>query len=364
MASPAKRCYDRLPMMTVVATFALALAQDWEPARTWVFMVGILEWKDSASYEGFPKKDRRDEELRTLLLRRGVPEQQILFLKDKEATQARIRKEFADFLGKADGTLFVYYAGHGNRDDRGTAYFIPYDAEGPTESAGWSVPSIFDELAKRFKGSRTLLLADCCYSGALSVEARNRKADVLCLASSQSSAESTGNWTFTEGLLAGFRGDAAVDVDGDGRVRLEELSEVVEKDLAFSEGQLSSFHAPGGGGGLVLAGAGRKKSPREGERLEVRTDGAWHPAWVLEAEKTRLKVRYAGTPEGSEWVEPDRTRAWKPAHHAPGARVEVRWKRKWFPSTILEGKLGVHRVHYEGFGDESDEWVEQKRIRP
>jgi hypothetical protein len=190
----------------------------WEPEKTWVFMVGVLEWKDE-SIARFPKENRRDQELAALLSRRGVPAGQILFLEDGEATLARIRKEFPAFLAKATGTVIVYYAGHGDRDASGAAAFLPYDSQGPLEQSGWSVRSIFDDLEKHFKGSRALLLADCCYSGALSTEARKRKVPALCLASSQSSAESTGNWTFTEGLIAGFRGEGLLDLDGDGKVQ-------------------------------------------------------------------------------------------------------------------------------------------------
>ena len=354
--------------MIAAAWMALVLAQDgpavWDPGKTWVFMVGVLEWKDPFLGR-FPKKDRRDAELASLFGKRGVPGRQIVFLKDEEATLGRIRKEFAAFLGKADGTVIVYYAGHGDRDASGAASFIPYDAEGPLESSGWSVRSIFDDLEKHFKGTGALLLADCCYSGALAVEARKRKGRVSCLASSRSSAESTGNWTFTEGLLAGFRGEASVDLDGDGQVRLGELAAFSEQELAFSEGQLPSFHAPGADGSLVIAPAGKKKPPRSGERLEVESKGAWYPARILEEDGTRLRVRYAGYgAEWDEWVGPDRARAWKPAHHVAGTRVEVRWKTEWHPSTILEGRLGVHRIHYEGYGEEWDEWVSSDRIRP
>jgi hypothetical protein len=335
----------------------------WEPEKTWVFMVGVLEWKDEAIAR-FPKENRRDQELAALLSRRGVPAGQILFLEDREATLARIRKEFPTFLAKATGTVFVYYAGHGDLDASGAAAFLPYDSEGPLEHSGWSVRSIFDDLEKHFKGSRAILLADCCYSGALSTEARKRKVPALCLASSQSSAESTGNWTFTEGLIAGFRGEGLLDLDGDGKVQLEELATHSEQELAFSEGQLSSFHAPGDAGRLVIAPATPKKSPRLGDRLEVESKGAWYPARVLEEDGASLRVHYAGYgDEWDEWVGPDRVRPWKPVHFASGSRVDVRWKKRWYASTILEGKLGVHRIHYEGYGGEWDEWVSSARIR-
>src|SRR4051794_16403888 len=60
-----------------------------------------------------------------------------------------------------------------------------------------------------------LLLADCCYSGCLAdaVSQQARRIAYACAASSLASELSTGNWTFTEGLLAGLRGQAFVDAD-------------------------------------------------------------------------------------------------------------------------------------------------------
>ena len=38
-------------------------ALDWKPARTFVFVVGLLEWADSETFEPFPKENRRDLQL-------------------------------------------------------------------------------------------------------------------------------------------------------------------------------------------------------------------------------------------------------------------------------------------------------------
>jgi hypothetical protein len=327
-------------------------------------MVGVLEWKDP-SVDRFPKEGRRDLELARLFEDRGVPRAQIVFLRDEEATLARIRKELSDFLPKVRGTLFVYYAGHGVKDDAGRTYFLPYDSEDAIETSGWSIPSLFDDLEKHAGGAQAILAADCCYSGALADEARKRKVRAACLASSRSSAESTGRWTFTEQLLAGFRGDPRLDLDGDRKVRLEELARDTELEMAFREEQLSSFHAAGVPPALALAAAPPKVHPRIGERLEAKRKEKWRRASIVEMDGARARVRYAGRgPEEGEWVEAHRLRPWTPAHRAAGEHVEVKWRKTWYPARILEGKLGVHRIHYEGFGDEWDEWVSSDRLRP
>ena len=62
----------------------------WEPARTWAFIVGVLEWEHEDIYSPFPKEQRRDAQLVKLLEERGVPKGQIRYLQDRRATTAAI----------------------------------------------------------------------------------------------------------------------------------------------------------------------------------------------------------------------------------------------------------------------------------
>src|SRR5215212_3265 len=60
----------------------------WQPARTWVFVVGTLEWQDKETFESFPKENRRDRELVRFFREQGVPAEQIVYLQDRAATTA------------------------------------------------------------------------------------------------------------------------------------------------------------------------------------------------------------------------------------------------------------------------------------
>ena len=42
---------------------AIAQTRDWQPQRTWVFVVGTLQWKHRDMFDSFPQKDRRDAQL-------------------------------------------------------------------------------------------------------------------------------------------------------------------------------------------------------------------------------------------------------------------------------------------------------------
>lgn len=345
----------------------LASGNDWDPARTWVFAVGILEWQDKKTFGAFPKEGRKDQELMDLFRSRGVPEDHILFLKDEEATRKRILAELPKHLEKAgEGDLLVfYYAGHGCRDDdSGAMYFANYDATAPFAKTGWKMSSVFDEIESKFRGSSALLMADCCYSGSIAVEARKRKSRVsyACLTSSLSSEISTGNWTFTLGVLEGFRGSPLVDDNGDGTVELAELGRYVEEEMPFEEEQLATFH--NFADPLRIAPAGKKKHPRLGERLEVEWKKKWWKAKLVDEKDGKFLVDWVqAPPKDNEWVTPSRLRPFKPEHYAKGTVVQVEWKKKWFPAKVLDARLGLPFIRYDGFGEEWNEWVSAKRIK-
>ncbi|MGZ8843207.1 MAG: caspase family protein [Pyrinomonadaceae bacterium] len=222
----------------VAGSNAVPQQRDWQPQRTWVFVVGTLEWKHREMFESFPQKNRRDAQLVEFFRQQGVPQQQLVYLKDAQATTRQVKAAFSTFLTKAreGDLLFVYYCGHGYKSaDARTTYFATFDAG--EDVPGWSTDSIVKDVEKYFKGSRAFLTADCCYSGSLAQQARQlgQRVSFACLTSSSASQLSTANWTFTETLLAGLSGKPLADLNSDGRITIRELAEDVKADLAFAE---------------------------------------------------------------------------------------------------------------------------------
>lgn len=364
-----------LPLSAVVLLAALASpvgAQDappldWDPAKTVVFGVGVITFKDEG-VATWPQEGRRDVELMALFRERGAKE--VVHLTDREATKQRLERDFAVFLDRSQPgqTLVFYYTGHGFKDGAEVGV-APWDVGGTLDTT-WRVSAVVEAIATKFKGDRVLLVADCCHSGALA-EAAAKKDDGgrlawAALTSSQKPARSTGNWTFTESLLAGLRGDPRVDVDANGIVALGELFTFAADEMAFGEEQVTDGYTRGSrfGASARLARAAGARAPRIGEHLEVEAEDSWWKARVLEVKGDRVKVRYYGWAESfDEWVGPDRVRTPRFTTRAVGSKVEIEWKGEWFPGRVLEARSGMHKVHYDGYDETWDEWVPAKRLR-
>ena len=341
---------------------------DWDPETTRVFIVGLLEWERADIWNSFPdcKPNRRDQQLADYFREAGVPADQFVYLQDAEATKRHIQKEFVKFLEDSEeGELLVFYfCGHGFRDRKtDETWFANYDAGDENDSA-WSVLSIYAAIEKHFSGNRALLLADCCHSGALyDLAQKHRDSDIAyaVLTSSYSHNSSTGNWTFSDSVLAGLNGEAAVDLNGDEVVDLSEIATYTELELAFIEGQKSMFSADSRfGRKVVLADVEDSVEARVGQRVEVDFDGKWYKAKTVDTDGPQLEVHYVNFPDSAdEWVTPERIRPYQPAQFAAGDKVTVRWDTdgKWYPATVIRGWYGLHFVHYDDDSSLNDEWV-------
>lgn len=304
-----------------------AQERDWQPQHTWVFIVGTLQWQHSDMFESFPQKNRRDAQLVNFFKTQGVPAEQMVYLKDRQATTRQVRTAFRDLLSRASegDMLFVYYTGHGYKsDDERTTFFATYDAG--ENVPGWATSSIVGDIERYFKGSEAILAADCCYSGSLTQQVRqlNSRISYACLASSSSNELSTANWTFTEMLLAGLKGKAYADINQDGEITLQELAEDIKADMAFAEDQKSSFVATGVfANQTVLARADRRSSRDISKRVEVKSEGEWYKARVIDASQGQYKVHYFGYDDWyDEWVNVRQVREGKVDHSWPGSSAD------------------------------------------
>lgn len=346
----------------------------WNSGKTWVFAVGLLEWQHPDEWKPFPaaKINRRDEQLVRFFEHSGVVRDRIIYLQDGVATKTHIHAEFDRLLDRtqAGDLLVFYFCGHGWRDRKsGETWFANYDA-GANRDSAWNVHEIFSTIERRFHGRQALLMADCCHSGALYDEARKHHKSRIAyavLTSSSSHNSSTGQWTFSDSVLAGLRGESNVDLDGDQQITLSEMARYTESELAFVNGQKSMFAAGEGfPSSTVIARAKAAIKPNLGNRIEVLYKDKWYKAKTIDTDGTQRKVHYVDYDSSwDEWVDVDRRRPYQPPQFAAGDKVQVRWSvdKKWYPAIVRETWYGLHSVRYDGYGASADEWIGPDAIR-
>jgi hypothetical protein len=336
----------------------------WEPEKTWVFAVGVIQF-DNPKLTSWPDEGRVDARLMQVLRKRGVPEDQILFIKNEEATRKNIAQKLSPFLKRIgeDDTLIFYYAGHGGRDyttPTRACTFMTYDT-----ASRWAVGSIFESVEKNFRGKQVIYTADCCHSGCLVEEAVRHQGRAAALTSAHVASTSTGRWTFTRCLVEMFEGSPVFDVNSDGQITFAEASRYVTNEMAFAEGQYAAHGFSGGfPSDLVMATTTKRHTPHMGEMIEGESQGKWWKAEVLAEKDGAYLVTWPGWDKKyDEWLPVERTRAYRPKTWAVGKTVEAQWRARWYPARILKVDRGLHLVHYEGFPDTDDEWVVLERLR-
>jgi hypothetical protein len=365
--------------LVVLAVLPRLWADELEPAKTHAVIVGVLEWQHGLT--GYPKKHRKDQELRDVLVRRGTPEANIALLLDRDATLPKIRDAVARTARAAGpgSTLLVYYAGHGMPCGAGDFCFANYELNPrKVKETGWSLKELGDTLAREFKGKRVLLCADCCYSGGLEVVVDRLAADGIpaaLLTSASSANTSTNNWTFTQSLIDGLNGEPLLDANGDGHITLGELAGEVRAAMRHREGQLHGFKAKGVAEEFEVARASGAR-PRAadarfpvGSYVKALDHGQKRTGRVTAVDGDRCTVEFYDYSDKRTAAYAARELTASAGDVAPtldaGVKpdCEVEWQGGWYPARLLKTDKDKYRIHYLGYDSSWDEWVGKDRIR-
>jgi uncharacterized caspase-like protein len=105
----------------------------------------------------------------------GYPEKHVRVLTDAEATRANIISGL-DWLKESlladkepSQTTFIYYSGHGHRDESGESFLIPYDFRFPV-GLGALAARDFAAIVEEISPRRLTVILDCCHAEAMGVK--------------------------------------------------------------------------------------------------------------------------------------------------------------------------------------------------
>ena len=373
-----KRLLSVLLLIGLAACLQARGETQWQPAHTYVLAASITSWPKSAGLASFTGT-RRDADLVEQFKAAGVPPGNIVFLKDSAATHDGMRKALQTLAAKSgpEDTLVFCFQGHGGR---AVLYCYDYDDKRPDETV-FHMSEIYPILEKSWKGHRLFLIGDCCCSGSLRTvlrqfEKQRPDVRVAALASATASNSSTGNWTFTEGLIRIFAGDSLVDRDHDGKITITEAERFLHDQMKYKEDQLASLTlSTNFEKDFVIRPVAADRSVHDlpgpykvGDVLEARdSEGKWYASEIIDGKPSAgtYKVHYCGWDDKwDEWVAANRLRAIVKPKLNVGQQYEVLWEKKWYPATITKTVEDYfYYVHYDGYEGDDDEWITPERAR-
>ena len=135
------------------------------------------------------------------------------------------------------------------------------------------------------------------------------------------------------------------------------------------------------------ATAAQRLQPQTGDFV-VKWGNRWWRAEPLQQKDDQTLIRYVGYgPEWDEWVTPERAKVFtetdtvvdavtekevaplsgldavEKATARPSAKFLVEWNGQWYPADVLAEQDGKYFIHYEGYGENWDEWIKPERLR-
>ncbi|MGD8366791.1 MAG: caspase family protein [Desulfobacterales bacterium] len=123
------------------------------------------------NYRNLPKSEYSENDavwVRNYLVALGFQERNIDLLTNEKATKTDIEKSIEAWLPNRveNGTVFIYFSGHGAPDPAtGEAYIVPYDGD-PNYLAvtGYPLKRLYDRLGK-LQAKKIIVVLDSCFSG-------------------------------------------------------------------------------------------------------------------------------------------------------------------------------------------------------
>jgi uncharacterized caspase-like protein len=197
-----------------------------------------------------------------------VPEENIIFLIDSDATKARMEGYLRQYIPdntSSETTLYVYFAGHGAPDmEKGDPYLVPHDGDTRfIAQTGYNLKTFYQDL-DNLDVKRVYVFLDSCFSGVASRAAemlakgarpalvhvediKLHSDEIVSLSASTSGQVSnaypeTRHGLFTYFLLRALRGEA--DENDDRWVSVKEVYEFVKNHVTRVSRRMGTEQTP------------------------------------------------------------------------------------------------------------------------
>lgn len=242
-----------------------------ENPDNFALVIGVEKYSNELPDAQFAERDAQSVKAHLLAL--GYPERNIKLLQGSRAVRSSLEAYLEDWLPKnvkAEGTVFVYFSGHGAPDpESGQAYLVPWDGDPAYLSrTAYPLKRLYASL-NALKAKRVLVALDSCFSGAGGRSVLQKgtrplvnKVDlgsatdlgklVVFTASGgnqiSGTFDSQGHGLFTYYFLTGLAGAAA---DAQGRVTAQGLHDYLSPKVADEANRANRTQSP-----QFLTGAG------------------------------------------------------------------------------------------------------------
>src|SRR6185295_5990420 len=133
----------------------------------WALLIGIDDYQKAPKLETAVKDVTGVRQV--LAQRYGFTLDHIIMLINGQATRTNIEHELYKLgqLAKADDSVFIYYAGHGQYDEEGRlGWWVPVEGE-PQNPGTFTNNATIKEYIEGMKARHVYLVADSCFSGTL-----------------------------------------------------------------------------------------------------------------------------------------------------------------------------------------------------
>jgi len=243
--------------LLLILLFAVSLAVTTDDIydNSYALIIGIDKYENVRSLD-YAVKDAED--IQSMLVDKfNFQQDNIVLLKNEEATQASILQEFSNITKKANDNdrVLIFFAGHGETidlpDGGEMGFLLPVDGDKTDLYLSAIKMEELRTLSLLSDAKHILYLVDACYGGIVSVGARGLDAestpDYLDKITQYKSRQiisaggrgeqviekaEWGHSAFTKNLLSGLR-DSKADRDSDGIITVQELGTYLQKKVTI-----------------------------------------------------------------------------------------------------------------------------------